>query len=416
MNLLISLGQNFFEDKLFKEVLKSLQERLQAKLTTIEENKDVNQTKVEKLMECQDTNYEMNFKKRKSEKSISLKASHDDDDDSLKEFDDIDEEKVSNFTRSYAKFFRMNVKSGNNNREKLYFHKYTNKCNNSNKSKGKNLKIKIEEIHCEECERFGHVLSKCMHTMKKKKIAAMNMTSSDNDVDYEENELDHYDHASNLLAFEAKLPFQFHDSRPSETDSIKEDESSDEGQQIDYKHVHNQWIKMIAKTKVLERKMVDLLKYKQETEVLLQKLKLEIIEKDTFLSSVKAELFYAKETIQELTISDDRLDQILSVGKLGGDKRDPGFVKYKSHLRTATAFGKDTYQDHLESSKSVAKPNRFVPTCHYCGTKGHIKPRCFQFLKFLKGCGLQSKPTATYVKEKTNEIYVNSNFDIKMNI
>ena len=34
--------------------------------------------------------------------------------------------------------------------------------------------------------------------------------------------------------------------------------------------------------------------------------------------------------------------------------------------------------------KNKGKNTLFIPTCHFCGRKGHIRPRCFTLMNFTK--------------------------------
>ena len=51
---------------------------------------------------------------------------------------------------------------------------------------------------------------------------------------------------------------------------------------------------------------------------------------------------------------------------------------------------KDIHRYHVAThhksvaSGSTGKHGKFIPTCHFCGIKGHIRPRCFTMMNFLK--------------------------------
>ena len=124
-----------------------------------------------------------------------------------------------------------------------------------------------------------------------------------------------------------------------------------------------------------------------------------------------------------LNLGTDKLDHILSVGKSSSDHK--GLVFKGEHSKSKTVFVKSsvsnsgagtsidvaiqkpyvTTQNKITSpvignrtdvathvathqksaaSGSTGKYDKFVPTCHFCGVKGHIKPRCFTLINFLK--------------------------------
>ncbi|PON52362.1 hypothetical protein PanWU01x14_209980 [Parasponia andersonii] len=72
-NEAFALGKFFSDTKMVRKIFRSLSDRFQPKLTTIEESKTLDTMKVEELMGSLQT-YEMNIKQRKKEKTITLKA------------------------------------------------------------------------------------------------------------------------------------------------------------------------------------------------------------------------------------------------------------------------------------------------------------------------------------------------------
>ncbi|CAB4289235.1 unnamed protein product [Prunus armeniaca] len=85
---------------------------------------------------------------------------------------------------------------------------------------------------------------------------------------------------------------------------------------------------------------------------------------------------------------------MLNLGKLFGDKRGLGYIVESSTPSSfATIFVKDVSTQEapklvhdlnlcFDSMNIVSKgklstpQSKFVPTCHHCGVKGHIRPRC----------------------------------------
>ncbi|CAL9017425.1 unnamed protein product [Prunus brigantina] len=106
------------------------------------------------------------------------------------------------------------------------------------------------------------------------------------------------------------------------------------------------------------------------------------------------ELRLEKEKIQGLTIGAGKIDKMLNFGKMFGDKRGLGYINESSTPSSfETIFVKDvsTYEApkfvhglnlgfdsmNIVSKGKLSPPqSKFVPTCHHCGVKGHIRPRC----------------------------------------
>ncbi|CAL8992083.1 unnamed protein product [Prunus brigantina] len=106
------------------------------------------------------------------------------------------------------------------------------------------------------------------------------------------------------------------------------------------------------------------------------------------------ELKLEKEKIQGLTIGAGKIDKMLNFGKNFGDKRGLGYINESSTPSSfETIFVKDVSTQespkfvhslnldfdsmNIVSKGKLSPPHsKFVPTCHHCGVKGHIRPRC----------------------------------------
>ena len=102
---------------------------------------------------------------------------------------------------------------------------------------------------------------------------------------------------------------------------------SSDGEELDietlqksYQDLYGQWLKDVAKNKVLEAQVAELMQKKQDTDVLLQTLEEEVSKKDSLLKTTNRELLHANETIKKLTLGSTKLDHILSFGKATRDK------------------------------------------------------------------------------------------------
>ena len=107
VNSAFNLREIIPEPKIVRKVLKSLPERLQAKITTIEESKDIDKIPLTELVGNLQT-YELGLtrigKSSKSKsKSMALKAKSSDTNESL---DDEDSKMKSYITRQFKKFMK----------------------------------------------------------------------------------------------------------------------------------------------------------------------------------------------------------------------------------------------------------------------------------------------------------------------
>ncbi|CAL9010851.1 unnamed protein product [Prunus brigantina] len=83
----------------------------------------------------------------------------------------------------------------------------------------------------------------------------------------------------------------------------------------------------------------------------------------------------ANDTVIKLTIGAKKVDKMLNMGKVHGDKTAFGYGCSSSCVPPPlTTFVKEsnTKFDVLEPTRT----QRFIPTCYHCGVKGHIRPRC----------------------------------------
>ena len=111
MNSAFNLGETIPEPKIVRKVLKSLPERLHAKITAIEESKDIDKIPLTEFFGNLQT-YElglMRIGKLGKSKSMALKAKSSDTDESL---DDEDSKMKSYITRQFKKFMKNANRKG----------------------------------------------------------------------------------------------------------------------------------------------------------------------------------------------------------------------------------------------------------------------------------------------------------------
>ncbi|KAG5526739.1 hypothetical protein RHGRI_032860 [Rhododendron griersonianum] len=118
------------------------------------------------------------------------------------------------------------------------------------------------------------------------------------------------------------------------------------------------------------------------------------------IESLNIEIDNANILFERLNTGSKKLDKILDVQRPTSDKTGLGFYEASS---SKTVRGKP---NEVESNKVTTKPHsidttknvigkthdikkdsftNFIPTCHYCQIKGHIKPKCFQLHGYPQG-------------------------------
>ena len=105
VNSAFNLGETIFEPKIVRKVLRSLPQRLHAKITAIEESKDIDKIPLIELVGNMQT-YELGLSrigKSGKGKSMALKAKSSDTDESS---DDEDSKMKSYITRQFKKFMK----------------------------------------------------------------------------------------------------------------------------------------------------------------------------------------------------------------------------------------------------------------------------------------------------------------------
>ncbi|CAL2228623.1 unnamed protein product [Prunus armeniaca] len=103
MNACSSLGEKIPEDRVVKNILKSLPQRFQPKMTAIEEIRDLNTLKVRELIGSLQT-YEMKHLAPKKNKSVALEVV--DKEDGENQSEEFNGEEFANLSQQFKKFFK----------------------------------------------------------------------------------------------------------------------------------------------------------------------------------------------------------------------------------------------------------------------------------------------------------------------
>ncbi|KAG5550305.1 hypothetical protein RHGRI_015311 [Rhododendron griersonianum] len=297
-------------------------------------------------------------------------------------------------SKNFKKFFKKNRTSHDSS------FKISNNKGRINFSSGKE---KREEkgaplgLKCYECYGYGHLAHECVNKLKKKTNLKVNITWDD-DSDSEKFEKEQEN--TNFIAFGASLQSNFSEHESSDD---SEDEEGDEVESFQelrekYQMLYRESVKIIETNFKLAEKCnsssVELVTVKEQVEKLQGLLNGVTNERDELRKEVGSLQETNKLLIESnaLNASSNKLDEILSIQRPTSDRSGLGFhgvssskqladklneakpkeVTSKFHtINTAKIFDKKP----LDNKKATPK---FIPTCHYCQVKGHIRPNCFK--------------------------------------
>ncbi|KAG5536172.1 hypothetical protein RHGRI_023834 [Rhododendron griersonianum] len=329
------------------------------------------------------------------------------------------------FTKNFKQFFKKKMTKGDGNK------KFENKRKSESSSAKEKKGIKGPPVgpKCFECQGYGHLAHECVNKLKKKKTNFRANITCDDDSESDNSEEEQVNH-TNFMAFGASLQSNLGDH---ESLDDSENEGSDEEFSFnELKQSYNMLFKESIKINESNLKMAE--NYNNSNEELVTTKK-QVEELQGFLSNVTSEkekLSKEVESLQEKnrvlielnTASDGKinmlnveidnanilferlntgsrtLDNILSIQRPASDKTGLEFYEASS---SKIVGGKP---NELESKKVTPKPRsidtaknvigkthdinkgsftNFIPTCHYCQIKGHIKPKCFQLHGYPQG-------------------------------
>ncbi|KAG5548811.1 hypothetical protein RHGRI_014232 [Rhododendron griersonianum] len=295
------------------------------------------------------------------------------------------------------------------------FKNSTKKKNDKGKGElsGKN-KREGKGPQCFECYGFGHYAQECVNKMKKKALVTKTWDDSDSNESNEEQGADKND-KGNFLAFGVTLNSHGHsESSGSETDDSDADSCDDIDEVREkYNKLHVFSKKLIEASEKLSDKIKKLEntfnERTQESDERNKQIEL-LLEKNKALTARDKSKDKSEDDSQTGT---KVLDHILSIQRRPGDRSGLGYHATPSTpsigRNETKRQGKKTNANDMQNminspttNKQMAtevnrhpkckevKPKvintdkshvftpivKFVPTCHYCGMTGHIRPYC----------------------------------------
>ncbi|KAG5515326.1 hypothetical protein RHGRI_036389 [Rhododendron griersonianum] len=278
-------------------------------------------------------------------------------------------------SKNFKKFFKKNRTSHDscfkisNNKGRINFSSGKEK----REEKGAPLGLK-----CYECYGYGHLAHECVNKLKKKTNLKVNITWDD-DSDSEKFEKEQEN--TNFIAFGASLQSNFSEHESSDD---SEDEEGDEVESFQelrekYQMLYRESVKIIETNFKLAEKCnsssVELVTVKEQVEEILN-----------------IELTNANNVFEQLNAGSNKLDEILGIQRPTSDRSGLGFHGVSSSKQLADKLNEAkpkevTSKFHTINTAKIfdKKPlgnkkvtPKFIPTCHYCQVKGHIRPNCFK--------------------------------------
>ncbi|XP_062087212.1 uncharacterized protein LOC133794053 [Humulus lupulus] len=321
------------------------------------------------------------------EKSIALKSS--------KEKKESSDDEMSLLTKNFQKYIKKlgNKKAISNNP----------KCNFS-----KLFETNKNGIQCRECEGFGYIQSECANTLKKKKVMTVTWSDQDSEQsDEEENNVVLTSVHKCMVFFSVDyndvlcLNNSVQNNENSDIDSDDSD-LDDESLKKSYKIMYEQWLKVCSQNRLMVSNNKKFVEKIEELEMI-------IASKNDEINSLSKEIDLLQKCVKMLNPRSGILDDILSAGKKAGDysglgsngsesSRKTVFVKSMnyptvvptnhfartSHYVETTKLSSVLTDLQLKKIYPKRKIGQFVPFCHFCGMKGHIRPKCFSLLNLFK--------------------------------
>ncbi|XP_057775493.1 uncharacterized protein LOC130994468 [Salvia miltiorrhiza] len=424
-----SLGERIPEEKLVRKVMRALPERFDYKLTAIDEARDISDMKLEELIGSLRT-FEMNLRPERTEKkkSIAFVADSGNSKKGSTKYDSDDLiESLALFTKKFGKAFNKFKKRNDGGRG--FQNAKSFQLSQGKKDQGSASKSGIQ---CYECHGYGHIQAECANTLKKlnKENKSYNVSLSDDETDdsgsesedepvalissiklTKEEEVDDdplkleidSDIQENNVAYAAKM-----EEIPAKvsSDVVTVEETESDNEDIDesfltenYELMYKKCVAVLELNKSLSTQLSNVSKERDELVDLCEKQKAELVALRQTMKSKIDELEHHQKLVKMMNTGTEKLDEILENSQSSGNKAGLGFQGKGWIPKDDGGKAKATPPNAVDQPPKppVLRPaayknahskknyNRaFVPTCHYCGRRGHIRPRCRFLLRDIQ--------------------------------
>ncbi|XP_061999200.1 uncharacterized protein LOC133716513 [Rosa rugosa] len=347
VNGCFNLGDPIPQHRIVKKILRSLPMKYHSKKIAIQESKDLNTYNLQELIGNL-TTYEMELPDEMKSKSIALKVKKDIEDESTDE-EDADEDEID--------------------------------------LKSKNKRNKAMNVTWSDSEDDSMLES------DSEVVALVGLTTTGDESEVEEFDLEEVMQQYIMLSEASKELKKRNLELSNEVENLKTDISRTEAG----------FQSQLEASDAVRKSLVE------DFQSLQQKYQ-ERCDKVEELKTEKACLLYELEQMKTKagcnSSSGEKLENILMIGKKFGDKHGLGYdAESSSKGEHVTKFVKSSDHSSSQSTFPVReepKPmlKNFVPVCHHCGKRGHIRPRCNQL---RKNSSNDKKPLMNKKKEYLQE-------------
>ncbi|XP_062021283.1 uncharacterized protein LOC133737807 [Rosa rugosa] len=328
VNGCFNLGDPIPQHRIVKKILRSLPMKYHSKKIAIQESKDLNTYNLQELIGNL-TTYEMELPDEMKSKSIALKVKKDIEDESTDE-EDADEDEID--------------------------------------LKSKNKRNKAMNVTWSDSEDDSMLES------DSEVVALVGLTTIGDESEVEEFDLEEVMQQYIMLSEASKELKKRNSELSNEVENLKTDIS----------RIEAGFQSQLEASDAVRKSLVE------DFQSLQQKYQ-ERCDKVEELKTEKACLLYELEQMKAKagcdSSSGEKLESILMIGKKFGDKHGLGYdAESSSKGEHVTKFVKSSDHSSSQSTFPVLEEARpmlknFVPVCHHCGKRGHIRPRCNQLRK-----------------------------------
>ncbi|XP_057432974.1 uncharacterized protein LOC130725802 [Lotus japonicus] len=384
-NASFALGEPMSDEKLVRKILRSLPNKFDMKVTTIDEAQDISSIKVDELIgSLQTFEMSLNDMPEKKSKSIAFMSNVDED--------QSDQEAGENLSEAIAllgkKFNRVMRKFDRRARPNVL-----DKRSDIIKNSGNALKNKEEDkskgVQCHECEGYGHIRSECA-TFLKKQGKGMVATWYDDDSE---------DEAGNpVMGLMVKYNL--------EVDSSNKDVSGGELAE-NYEILLKKWHEACDYGKKLNSTVKKLRKEKQDLLSINNNLQEEV-------SVLKSKIEGMIKSVRMLNNGTDMFDLMLESGKTTKDLKGLGYendsttndfkktthefvpAERKSEFHMFNQLSQHEVKHVYPQTSHVQKKGNSGWKCNHCGKYGHIRSHCYRLHGYPKAKTSQSGRDVTF--------------------